>query len=83
MATSKDEIRRWLIEARKQGATHVIVVCDTWDYEDYPVSVMPNEDVRQKFNEYSTMSMQRVMEVYALARDIDAQLQEHRAFHLD
>lgn len=83
MATSKDEIRRWLIEARKQGATHVIVVCDTWDCEDYPVSVMPNEDVRQKFNEYSTMSMQRVMEVYALARDIDAQLQEHRAFHLD
>lgn len=81
MGTTRDDIRSWLERAKKDGATHVIVVCDTYDHEDYPVEVKKGEDVRKKFDEYNGKNMQRVMEVYNLSLDIDKQLLEHRAFN--
>ncbi len=61
----------------------MIVVCDTFDHEDYPVYVKPGEDVRKKYAEYDGPNMQRVMEVYALHLDLESQLNEHRAKHFE
>ncbi|TSC59680.1 MAG: hypothetical protein LiPW15_700 [Parcubacteria group bacterium LiPW_15] len=61
MATTKTTIARWLNQAKKDGATHLIVVCDTFDHEDYPVSVLPGKDVRKVYAEYDGKNMQRVM----------------------
>ena len=80
MGTTKNEIRGWLESAKAEGATHLLVATDTWDYEDYPVPVMPGENVRDKFNEYSS-NMNRVMEVYNLGMDLEEQLREYRAFN--
>ncbi len=82
MAATKDKIREWVERGVKTGATHVIVVCDTWDYEDYPVYVESSQSVQEKLSYYQNASMQRVMEVYNLSMDIKAQLNEHRAWHL-
>lgn len=81
MATTQSEIRRWLAEGKAKGATHTIIVCDTFDHEDYPVHVMPDDDVRKKAA--NPGEMQRVMEVYSHRLDHEAQLAEHRAFHFD
>lgn len=61
----------------------MIVVCDTYDHDDYPVFVKPDENVKDKFNEYNQKDMQRVMEVYSLKKDKESQMNEHRAFHFD
>lgn len=74
MGTSVDTLRSWLNDAKKEGATHMIVVCDTYDHDDYPVTVMPGEDAREKADEYRGKSMQRVMEVYNLSIDFEEQL---------
>jgi hypothetical protein len=37
MAATKQDIIGWLDRGKAQGATHVIVVCDTFDWDDYPV----------------------------------------------
>ena len=81
MGTSKEDIKRWLKQGKKEKATHVIVVCDTFDYEDYPVYVMKNEDVHKVYDEHNGKNMQRVMEVYNLSKDIDEQLNTRRAFN--
>jgi hypothetical protein len=81
--TSKGDILRWLQDAKREGATHVIVVCDTFDHEDYPVQVKPGEDVRKKYEQYNGPNMQQVMEVYALHLDWESQLNEHRSFHFE
>lgn len=81
MSTTKDDIRSWLERAKKNSASHVIIVCDTFDHEDYPVEVKQGEDVRAKYAEYNGRDMQRVMECYDLSLDIEKQLLEHRAFH--
>lgn len=83
MGTTKAEIRTWLKSAKEGGATHVIIVCDTFSHEDFPMPVLPDEDVHEKIAEYSNNAekMTRVMEVYAMHLDIDAQLNERRAYH--
>jgi len=79
MATSKQDIREWLERGKAEGATHVIVVCDTFDHEDYPVFVKPGENIRDRVR--SPGEMQRVMEVYAIHDDWDKQLNQFRCFN--
>ena len=81
MATTQDDIRRWLKEGKNKNATHVIVVCDTWDYEDYPIYVKKDENVREIYDEHNGKNMQKVMEVYNLSLDIEKQLNEGRSFN--
>lgn len=86
MPTTRDDIRGWLAEGKRQGATHMIVVCDTFDHGDFPVYVMPGETPRAVFAErYGPPHQEwyRAMECYAYALDLDAQLAEHRARHWD
>ena len=81
MATSRADIRRWLEEGKERGATHVLVVCDTYDYDDYPKYVMPGQDVREMASAKALGEMQRLMEVYNLALDFDVQLAERRSYN--
>lgn len=81
MSTSKADIREWLKRGKKEGATHMVVVCDTYDHTDYPVFVKTAEDAKKRAD--APGEMQRVMEVYALHLDWETQLAEHRAFHFD
>lgn len=81
MATSKLTISNWFDEGIAEGATHMIVVCDTYDYEDYPVFVKAGQDARAVSRANNGVNMQRVMEVYNLSMDKEQQLNEHRAFN--
>lgn len=79
MGTSQAEIRGWLLEGKKKNATHMIVVCDTYDHEDFPVYVLPGQDARKEYESLHGKNMQRVMEVYNLSKDIEPQLSTYRA----
>ena len=81
MAATKQDIRDWLAVAKQEGATHLLVVCDTYDHEDFPVVVRPGQDVHAVYAQNNGSNMQRVMEVYSLALDIETQLNEHRVFN--
>lgn len=82
MAATREDILGWLLDGKKAGATHMIVVCDTYDWEDYPVYVKPEQQVKQVFEQFNGKNMQRVMEVYNLALDFTMQIHENRAWHL-
>lgn len=81
MATSRDEIRSWIVQGQAQGARYMIVVCDTYDWEDYPIYVGPDDDFGRRYAGHNGVNMERIMEIYDLQSDVEAQLQEHRAFH--
>lgn len=86
MAASAGDIREWVERGKKEGATHVLIVCDTYDHDDYPVFVLKHEDVRTKAAPYERgENMSRLMEVYSLTgkHDVEDQFREHRAFHYD
>lgn len=83
MAASKSEIAHWFDTGKKDGATHMIVVCDTYDWEDFPVYVYQGENVRDIVNNHTGVNMQKVMEVYSLKKDKNVQLSSYRVFYLD
>lgn len=78
MATTKDDIRGWIERGKEQGASHVIVMCDTWDYTDYPAFAMPGDDPRDVAKKAGG-ELARPLECYDLSMDIEAQLDARRA----
>lgn len=83
MSTTKEDIRSWLLQAKANGATHVIVVCDSYDHIDYPVNVTATENVQDVYKQYNGQNMQIVMEVYALHLDLESQMNKQRSFHFE
>jgi hypothetical protein len=66
MGTSKEEIRVWFRRGVDMGVTHMLVVCDTFDYEDYPVYVKAGESLSDAEKKYDGSNMQRIMEIYRM-----------------
>ena len=85
MAATKEELALWFDEGVRQGASHMVVVCDTFDHSDYPVYVPARPAVGQAVADvvaqYATAPMSRVLEVYDLHLDRDEQLAEERSMH--
>ena len=82
MAATKQEIVSWFKRGVTKGATHMIVVCDTFDWNDYPVFAKTLTEAHVQVTAHNGPNMQRVMEVYDLHADMDEQLAEHRAWRL-
>lgn len=80
--TTKAEISAWFDEAKHKGATHMLVVCDTYDYADYPVPCTGDADCLAQFKAHDGQNMQRVMECYDLRIDKEIQLAATRVMHL-
>lgn len=82
MGTTREEIGRWFDEGVAKGATHMIVATDTFDWDDYPVYVMPGSEAAKRAEQVRTQPMTKVMEIYDLAMDRQAQLSKRRAFNV-
>ena len=81
MTCSFDDITQWLTEAEHKGATHLIVACDSFDHDNYPIFVMPGENVKERYDKVYGSNMQHVDEVYNMSMDIMRQRLEHRALN--
>lgn len=66
MAASKEDIDRWIEQAKIEGATHIISVCDTFDYSDYPVFIMPGDNLAKKIAKYDGENMQNINEIITI-----------------
>lgn len=80
MSTDKHCLRFWLARAKELKAEYMIVVCDSFEYEDYPIYTSAQSFARY-YQQANGRNMQKIMEVYDLSLDIEAQLNETRAFH--
>lgn len=81
MAADKAEIRRWFERGKGDGAAFMLVACDTYSWEDYPVHCASAEALRARAAELHGPNMQKVMECYDLSMDMELQLSEARAWH--
>ena len=79
--TTKSMISSWFDREVELEATHMLIVCDTFEYEDFPVYVSSDEWVIERVDYYRNQRMHKVMEVYNLGQDKDSQLSEDRAFN--
>jgi hypothetical protein len=79
--TTMETIKGWVLEGKSDGATHVVIMRDTFDGSTSPINVMPGEDVHGIAVD-NKEKMEKVVEVYNLVLNIDDQLQEYRAMNL-
>lgn len=68
MAATKEDVDRWIATAKKKKATHIISVCDTFDYDDYPVYVMPEDDLEEVKKKYDGVNMQTINETITIKK---------------
>jgi len=53
----------WITFAKKEGYRYIISVCDTFDWEDYPVYCRDTEELSKQKPQYDGVNMQRINEV--------------------
>lgn len=74
MGITRRDLEEWYNQGVAGKKAYLIVVCDTFDYEDFPVYVSPGESVSAEVSKRSnTSQMSRVMEVYDLSLPFDGQ----------
>jgi hypothetical protein len=75
MGTTPGRLGEWFDVGVQNGATHMVIVCDTFDHEDFPVYVQLDQDARTVAKAHDDAGrMMKVMEVYNLRMDREAQL---------
>ena len=82
--TPRQEIIDSYIEGVATGATHMLVVWDTWNFEDsytFIVYSYPYQDVSSLINYYNAPGFYKVSAVFAMHLDIKQQLSEKPCWH--
>lgn len=80
MAATKADLRGWFRHGVASGHKYLIVLCDTYDWEDYDKYADSREGALEIVA--SPGDMTKIMEVYDLTMDMEAQMAERRAWHL-
>lgn len=81
MPTTREDIERWFDRGVASGHSHMIVMCDTFDHDDYPSFFTGTPEEARAYAEMKGREpMQRLMEVYHLRGDKALQLQSQRNF---
>lgn len=68
MASTRQDVDRWIQTAKDEGYKYIISVCDTWDYEDYPVFCKDKKELDEEIPKYR-VNMQRINEVITINED--------------
>jgi len=70
--TTKEDISHWFEEGKHNKAIFMFVMCDTFDWEDYPSYAYTVAQAHDKNNNVG--NMQKIMEIYDLRKDKQKQL---------
>lgn len=60
--------QKWIARARKDKATHLIIVQDKVSFNNYPVFVRVNEDIERRKKEYNLDNDQEIKEIIDLSK---------------
>jgi len=77
---SREDIESMFEDGVRGKYKYMIIICDQFDYSDYPVFVHSKEMAMDKLEEIRHQSMTKVMEVYDLLQDMEKQLNMRRAW---
>ena len=69
MAATRQDVDRWIATAKENGDKYIISVCDTFDWDDYPVYCRNKKELAEAVSEYDGRNMQRINEVIEINGD--------------
>lgn len=63
MAAGRRDVDRWIAQAKKDKMQFIISVCDTFDYDDYPVYCKDEKEAKKEYKKHDGINMQKINEV--------------------
>lgn len=69
MAASRKDVDRWIQTAKDDKCKYIISVCDTWDWDDYPVYCKDLKELQKSIPRYDNTNMQRINEIIEIDGD--------------
>ena len=69
MAATREDVDRWIETAKEKNYKYIISVCDTFDWDDYPVYVTKKSDLMNEYKLHQGINMQRVNEIICINDD--------------
>lgn len=80
MSATRQNLEKWYSRGKEQKSEYLIVVCDTFSYEDYPV-FSSKENFKEKFRNHDGFNMQKIIGVFDLSADLDEQIEQKQVFN--
>lgn len=69
MAATRNDVDRWIETAKSRGCKYIISVCDTFDYDDYPVYCEDLNKLIMRVDHYDGADMQIINEIIRINDD--------------
>ena len=69
MAATREDVNRWIDTAKKKGCKYIISVCDTFDWDDYPVYIKDKNELILRIDDYDNVNMQKINEIIRINDD--------------
>ena len=69
MAATRKNVNRWIDTAKKKGCKYIISVCDTFDWDDYPVYCEDLNRLILDVDKYDGVDMQKINEIIRINDD--------------
>lgn len=69
MAATRERVNLWIEAAKATKSKYIISVCDTFNYEDYPVFCKDKVDLIEKHKRYDDNNVQYVDEIIRINDD--------------
>ena len=70
MAATRKEVNEWIKLAKENGIKYIISVCDTFDFDDYPVYCKNTKELKRKLINFNDVNMQRINEIIQINGNI-------------
>ncbi len=62
-------IDEWIETAKSNGYKYIISVCDTFDWDDYPIYCRTLTELNEKYKTHDHVNMQKVNEIIRIMDD--------------
>ena len=69
MAATRQDVDCWIESAKKNGSKYIISVCDTFDWDDYPVYCKDETNLKERYPEFNGVNMQKINEIIQINSD--------------
>ncbi len=69
MAATRDDVNRWIDTAKSKGCKFIISVCDTFDWDDFPVYIKDLNELILRVDNYDGVDMKKINEIIRINDD--------------
>jgi hypothetical protein len=69
MAVGREDVDRWIKTAKEKKCQFIISVCDTFDWDDFPVYCKDKNDLIMTYERYDGVDMLKINEIIQIIDD--------------